>query len=61
MNITEKIETIENRIEKKKGQYDLDRKTTKILALLSGNVGKYELLTGKEKKWQGKSSYNLKI
>ena len=61
MNITEKIETIENRIEKKKGQYDLDRKTTKILALLSGNVGKYELLTGKEKELQGKSSYNLKI
>ena len=29
-------------------QYDLDRQTTTISALSSGNVGKYEFLTSKD-------------
>ena len=31
-----------------KAQYDLDRQTAKISALSSGNVSKYEFLTGKD-------------
>ena len=31
-----------------KSQYNLDRKTAKVLPLSSGNVGKYEFLTGEE-------------
>ena len=47
MSIKEKIKTIENKIEQNKAQYNLDRKTDKISTLSSGNVCKYEFLTGK--------------
>lgn len=44
MTITEKIrKTSDNEIEQNKAQYGLDRQTGKI----SGNVSKYEYLTGK--------------
>ena len=35
-------------LEQKKAQFDLDRQTLKISALSSGNVSKYEFLTGKD-------------
>ena len=34
MNIRKKIKTIDNKIEQDKAQYDLDRQTAKISALL---------------------------
>ena len=40
--------TIDNKIEQNKAQYNLDRQTAKIFALSSGNVSKYEFLTGKD-------------
>ena len=46
MNISEKIKAINNKTEQNKAQYDLDRQTAKTSALLSGNVSKYEFLTG---------------
>ena len=48
MSISEKIKTIDNKIEKDKAQYDLDIQTDKISALSSGNVSKYEFLPGKD-------------
>ena len=33
MTVTEKIKTIDNKIEQNKAQYDLDRQTAKIAAL----------------------------
>ena len=48
MNICEKIKTIDNKIEKNKAQYDLDRQSAKISALSSGNVSKCEFLTDKD-------------
>ena len=36
------IKTINNKIGQSKIQYDLDRQTTKVLALSSGNISKYE-------------------
>ena len=48
MSISEKIKTIINKIEQNKAQYNLDRETAKISALSSGNVRKYEFLTGKD-------------
>ena len=42
MSISEKIKTIENKIEQNKAQYNLDRQTAKVSALSSGNVSKYE-------------------
>ena len=48
MSISKKINAINNKIERSKAQYDLDRQTTKISALSSGNVSKYEFLIGKD-------------
>ena len=39
---------INNKIEQNKAQYNLDRQTAKISALSTGNVSKYEFLTGKD-------------
>ena len=48
MTISEKIKTIDNKIKQNKAQYDLDRQTAKISALLSKHLSKYEFLTAKE-------------
>ena len=48
MNISEKIKAINNKIEQNKAQYGLDRQTAKISSLSSGNVSKYNVLTGKD-------------
>ena len=48
MSISEKIKTIENKIEQNKAQYSLDRQTAKVSALSPGNVSKYEFLIGKD-------------
>ena len=48
MSIHEKIKATNNKIEQNKAQYDLDRQTSKISVLSSGNVSKYEFLTGKD-------------
>ena len=48
MNISEKIKIIDNKIEQNKAQNNLGRQTAKTSALSSGNVRKYELLTGKD-------------
>ena len=42
------MKAINKKMEQNKAQYDLDRQTTKISALSSENVSKYELLTGKD-------------
>ena len=43
---THKIKAIDNKIEQSNAQYKLDKETTKNSALSSGNVSKYESLTG---------------
>ena len=48
MTTSEKIKTIDNKVEQNKAQNDLDRETAKISALSSENVSKYEFLTGKD-------------
>ena len=44
MTVSEKIKTIDNKIEQNKAQYYLNRQTAKISTLSSGNNGKYEFL-----------------
>ena len=44
MTVSEKIKTIDNKIEQNKAQYYLNRQTAKISTLSSGNDGKYEFL-----------------
>ena len=46
MSISEKIKAISNKIKHNKAHYDLDRQTAKISVLSSGNLSKYEFLTG---------------
>ena len=48
MNVSDKIKAINNKIMQKKAIYDLVWQTTKISALTSENVSKYEFFTGKE-------------
>ena len=38
MSISDKIKTINKKIEQNKAQYNLDRQTAKISALTSGNL-----------------------
>ena len=46
--MSKKIKQINNKIELNKAQYDLNRQTANISALSSGDISKYELLTGKD-------------
>ena len=48
MSNSEKIKAINNKIEQRKAQYNLDRQTTKLFALSSVNISKQEFLTGKD-------------
>ena len=48
MSISEKIKTINNKTEQNKAQYNSDRQTAEISALLSENLSKYEFLTPKD-------------
>ena len=48
MTINKQVRIIDNKILANKAQYDLDRKTAKISALSSGNLDKYEYLTGED-------------
>ena len=45
MKVREEIKIIKNKVKSNKAQYNLDRETTKISALSSGNISKYEFLT----------------
>ena len=48
MTVTDQIKILDRKIKQNEAQYDLDRKTAKISALSSGNLDKYEYLTGED-------------
>ena len=48
MTFSKKIKTINKNMEKNKAQYNLEIQTAKISAFSSGNVSKYEFLTGED-------------
>ena len=48
MTINEQIKILDNKIRSNQAQYDLDRQIVKISALSSGELGKYEYLTGED-------------
>ena len=48
MTVTDQIKMLDRKIMQNKAQHDLDRKTTKISALPSNNLDKYEYLTGED-------------
>ena len=48
MTATDQLKIIDNKIITNQVQYDLDRLAAKISALSSGELGKYEYLTGED-------------
>ena len=48
MTINEQIKIIDNKIRSNQAQYDLDRQNAKISALSTGELDKYEYLTGED-------------
>ena len=48
MTVTDQIKILDRKIMQNEAQYDLDRKATKISALSSNNLDKYENLTGED-------------
>ena len=48
MSVSDEIKTVDNKIERNKAEYNLDRQTATISSSSSGNVTKYEFLTGKD-------------
>ena len=48
MTSTDQLKIIDNKIKGNQAQYDLDRLATKISAYSSGDVRKYEYLTGED-------------
>ena len=48
MKVTDQIKILDRKIKQNEEQYDLDSKEAKISALSSGNLDKYEYLTGED-------------
>ena len=48
MTVTDQLKTIDNKIKANQAQYDLDRLTAKKCAYSSGELRKYEYLTGED-------------
>ena len=48
MTVTDQLKTIDNKIKANQAQYDLDRLAAKISAYSSGDLRKYEYLTGED-------------
>ena len=48
ITLTKQVKILDDKIKVNKAQYDLDRETAKISALSSGELEKYEYLTGED-------------
>ena len=48
IRVADQIKFLDRKIKQNKAQYDLGRKPTKMSALSSGNLNKYEYLTGED-------------
>ena len=48
MTLTEQVKILDDKIKANKAQYDLDKEAAKISVLSSGELEKYEYLTGED-------------
>ena len=48
MTLTEQVKILDDKIKANKAQYESDKETAKISALSSGELDKYEYLTGED-------------
>ena len=61
MTVTDQIKILERKIKQNETQYDLDRKAAEISALSSGNLDKYEHLTGQDLKYKPSTVEQAKL
>ena len=61
MTLTEQVKILNGKIKSNKAQYDLDRQAAKISALSSGELEKYEYLTGKDLEYKPKVLETVKV
>ena len=52
MTITDEIKALDDKIKANQAQYNLDREAAKIFALSSGELDKYEYLTGEDLRYK---------
>ena len=52
MTVNEQIKILDNKTRSNQAQYNLDRQNAKISALSSGELGKYEYLTGEDLRYK---------
>ena len=52
MTVTDQIKIIDNKIKANQAQYDLDRLAAKISAYSSGDLRRYEYLTGEDLRYK---------
>ena len=52
MTVTDQLKIIDNKIKANQVQYNLDRLAVKISAYSSGDLGKYEYLTGEDLRYK---------
>ena len=48
MTLTDELKVLDNKIKLNQGQYDLGRQAAKMFALSSGELKKYEYITGQD-------------
>ena len=61
MKVTDQIKILDKKIKQNEAQYDLDRKAAKISALSSGNLDKYEYLTGEDLNYKPSTAEQAKF
>ena len=61
MTVTDQIKTLDRKFKQNEAQYDLDKKAAKISALYSGNLNKYEYLTGEDLNYQSSTGEQAKF
>ena len=61
MTVVDQIKILDRKIKENKEQYYLDRKAAKISALSSGNLDKYEYLSGKDLNYQSSTAEQAKF
>ena len=61
MTLTEQVNILDDKIKANKSQYDLDREAAKISALSSGELEKYEYLSGEDLGYKPDVIQNLNL
>ena len=61
MKITNQIKILDRKNKQNEAQYELDRKKAKISVLSSGNLDKYEYLTGEDMNYKSSTAEQVRF